>query len=190
MINAESEFKTIAKRKEIIKGKEVRSTGVAQFLPDTAKEVGYLPADREDPVKAGEMAALYLGKLAGQAREIAKKSNYPGVKKWHILAMASMAYNGGGDYMSADTLKRLIFGERSTYKNARDVTPWYLAKVFSGLVPLSKAQTASRKISITPKAIKKDQGILKEYQNSLSKIYKNLNLDMSTLKKMLMEDGI
>ena len=190
MINAESEFKTTAKRKETIKGKEVHSTGVAQFLPGTAKEIGYLPADREDPVKAGEMATLYLGKLAKQARDIAKESNYPGVKKWHILAMASMAYNGGGDYMSADTLKRLIFGERSTYKNAKDVTPWYLAKVFSGLAPLSKAQTASRKISITPKAIKKDQGILKEYQNSLSKIYKNLNLDMSTLKKMLMEDGI
>ena len=136
------------------------------------------------------MAALYLGKLANQARDIAKKSNLPGIKKWHILAMAAMAYNGGSDYMDPDTLKKLTLGQRSSYKNPTDVTPWYLAKVFSGLVPLSEAQQASRKIAVTPKAIKKDQRLLKEYQNSTSKIFQNLNIDVFRMKKMLLEDGL
>ena len=103
-----------------------------------------------------------------------------------------MRYNGGGSYMSQDTLKRLIKGDRSTYKpkgveDPKEHTPWYLPKVFYGLVELSEAQRRSRKIARMAGKEKDDadQQILKDYKNQMSKIMEALGINMTQLKQML-----
>ena len=187
LFNAESGYNPKADRNEGDKGV---SLGIGQAMPEIATKYNYSPEDRSDPEKAAEISTLYLGDLYREAQDVAKQNNIVGVKKWHLLAMAVMRYNGGTDYMSRSTLNNLVTGKRSTYKNTKDITPWHMAKTFYGLVPLTPAQMRHRAISETKKGgIKKDRAQLTQYRMKMNMRFKALGLDMKRLKKLLQEDA-
>ena len=141
-------------------------------------------------LKLIEISTLYFGDLYREAQDVAKQNNIVGVKKWHLLAMAVMRYNGGRDFMSNDTLNRLVKGDRSKYKDDTDVTPWHMAKTFYGLVPLSKAQMRYRAKHENNKAGQKsDKAQLTQYRMKMDMRFKALGLDMKRLKKLLQEDA-
>ena len=190
IINAESNFNPVIGRTE--KDGQT-SIGLGQMMPKTATDLGFKLEDRFDPTKSAEMTATYFGKLYKEAKQVIAQSPLKDkAKQWHAFALVAMRYNGGGSYMSQGTLKKLIKGGRSTYKpkgveDPREFTPWYLPKIFYGLVELSKDQQKSRKISRMqgPKKDEADQQILKDYKDQMGKIMEALGINMTQLKQML-----
>ena len=188
MINAESNFNPVIGRTEPT---GETSIGLGQMMPKTAIDLGFKPEDRFDPTKSAEMTAAYFGKLYKEAKQVIAQSPLKGkAKQWHAFALTAMSYNGGGSYMSQDTLKRLIKGTRSTYRpkgkpDPREHTPWYLPKVFYGLVELSKEQSKSREIARLAGKGEADQKILKDYKANMKPIMEALGINMSQLKQML-----
>ena len=111
-------------------------------------------------------------------------------KQWHAFALTAMRYNGGGSYMSQDTLKRLITGKRSSYRpkgvpDPREFTPWHLAKVLYGLVNLSKEQSKARTQSRNRGTADVDQRILDNYKAQMNQIMKALGIDLTQMKQLL-----
>ena len=160
-------------------------------MPEVAKELGFKPEDRFDPQKAAEMTVAYFGKLYKEAKQVVSQSPLRSkAKQWHAFALTAMRYNGGGSYMSQDTLKRLIKGTRSSYRpkgkpDPREFTPWHLAKVFYGLVDLSDAQKRSREISRLAGKGANDQKILKDYKAQMNQIMEALGINLTQMKQLL-----
>ena len=98
------------------------------------------------------------------------------------------SYNGGQGYMSKDTINKLVTGDRSTYKDTSDKTPWHLVKVMGSFVKLSEKQAATprkyRDAKNTRKIIKLKR-LSREAGEEVKSILRALGVNTNKVKYLL-----
>lgn len=128
------------------------AAGIAQFMPNTAREMGLSPTDVYDPNKAVPAAANYLVKKYDEInKSISKAFNAQGVALSPDPRMVLASYNGGaGDVLAAIHAGKTTWAKMKPYLAAVKTKPGaalenitYADKVLTAAVPFIKGGNAS-----------------------------------------------